>query len=141
MMKKLLIAGLVCLVVFTLSCERDDDDDDDAGGRSHNAGKNCLSCHKDFKMAGSVYNKALNGAYPAAKIKLTSQANGGGTVLTTLSSDQSGNFYTESQINFGTGVFVSVEGTTGTLKHMNASVTGGACNSCHGSSASKIWAE
>ena len=139
-MKKIWIAGLVWLVVFTVSCEQDDDDENE-GGRSHNAGKNCISCHKDFKMAGSVYTQSLNGAYPGAKIKVTSQANGGGTVLATLSSDQSGNFYTESQINFGSGAFVSVEGTSGTVKYMNASVASGACNSCHGSSTSKIWAQ
>ena len=139
-MKKLLIAGLVCLVVIAVSCEREEDDEEE-GGRSHNAGKNCLSCHSDFKMAGSVYNKSLNASFPGAKIKVTTQANGGGTVLSSLTSDASGNFHTGSSINFGTGVFVSVEGTSGTVKNMNSAITSGACNSCHGSSTSKIWTE
>lgn len=139
-MKKVLFAGLVWLTILAISCEKETDDEGE-GGRSHNAGKNCLGCHTDFKLAGTVYNKSLSAGLSGVKVKVTSQSNGAGTVLATLTSDLSGNFHTGSSINFGTGVYVSVEGSGGTLKSMNASITSGACNSCHGSSASKIWAE
>ena len=139
-MRKILVAGLVCLVIFGVSCERESEDEDEYG-RSHNAGKNCLSCHSEFKLAGSVYNKSFNASYPGAKIKVTSQANGGGSVLVSLTSDNSGNFHTGNSVNFGSGVYVSVEGTTGTVKYINAAITSGACNSGNESSASKIWAE
>ena len=139
-MKKILLAGLVWFTILAISCEKENEEEG-GGERSHNAGKNCLGCHKDFKMAGTVYNKSLSAGLSGVKVKVTSQSGGTGTVLATLNSDLSGNFHTGSAINFGTGVYVSVEGAGGTLKSMNASITSGACNSCHGSSTSKIWAE
>jgi hypothetical protein len=110
-------------------------------GSSHNTGRNCLSCHSSFKLAGSVYNKALTSAYAGAKVKITSQANGAGTVLAALTSDNNGNFYTSSSLSFVSGVFISIEGSSGTVKYMESSVTSGACNSCHGSSITKAWIE
>jgi hypothetical protein len=135
------ISVVVALLVFLLvvSCEKGEDNM--PLGSSHNAGRNCLSCHSTLKLAGTAYNKALTGAFAGAIIKVTSQANGQGTLLASLSSDNSGNFYTGASINFGTGVFVSAEGTGGTVKYMSSAITSGACNSCHGSSTSKIWAE
>ena len=138
-MKKVLIAGLVWMVLSGISCERESDEME--GGGSHNAGKNCLGCHSGFKLAGTVYNQSLSAGISGVKVKVTSQANGAGTVLATLTSDKSGNFHTGSSINFGTGVYVSLEGTAGTIKNMNSAITSGACNSCHGSSTGKIRAE
>jgi hypothetical protein len=139
-MRKIFFIGFISMLVLAVSCEKESENENEGNG-SHNAGKNCLSCHTNFKMAGSVYGKSLSSAYSGATINVTSQANGAGTVLATLTSDSNGNFHTGSTINFGTGVFVSVKGTSGTVKSMNATVTSGACNSCHGSSASKMWAE
>jgi hypothetical protein len=137
-MKKVFFIGLISILLLAVSCEKENEN---AGNGSHNAGRNCLSCHTNFKLAGSVYGKSLSSAYSGATINVTSQASGAGTVLATLTSDNSGNFYTGSTINFGTGVFVSVKGTSGTVKNMGAAITSGACNSCHGSSTSKMWAE
>jgi hypothetical protein len=128
------------MLVLAVSCEKESENESEGNG-SHNAGKNCLSCHSNFKLAGSVYGKSLSSAYPGATINVTSQANGAGTVLATLTSDGSGNFHTGSAINFGTGVFVSVKGTSGIVKNMGSAITSGACNSCHGSSTSKMWVE
>jgi len=139
-MRKKLFIGLISLLVLAVSCENESENENEGNG-SHNAGKNCLSCHSNFKLAGSVYGKSLSSAYSGATVNVTSQANGAGTVLATLTSDNSGNFRTGSTINFGTGVFVSVKGTSGTVKSMGSAVTSGACNSCHGASTSKIWAE
>jgi hypothetical protein len=111
------------------------------GSSSHNTGKNCLGCHS-FMAAGSVYSKALTSAYSEAVIKLTSGANGTGTVLATLTSDKTGNYYTNNSINFGNGIYVSITGTGGNVKYMSSAITSGACNSCHnGSTTSKVWAE
>jgi hypothetical protein len=99
-----------------------------------------MSCHK-FTTAGSVYNKTLTAAFPGAIVKLTSQPNGGGTVLGTFTVNKSGSFYTSSSINFGSAIYVNVTGSSGTVKYMATPITSGACNSCHGSSSSKIWTE
>jgi hypothetical protein len=138
-MRKKLFVCLISMLVLAVSCEKESDEGE--GNKSHNTGRNCLSCHSNFKLAGSVYGKSLSSAYSGATIQVTSQANGAGTVLATLTSDNSGNFHTGSSVNFGTGVFVSVKGSSGTVKNMNSAITSGACNSCHGSSTSKMWAE
>jgi len=108
-------------------------------GSSHNTGKNCLSCHK-FSVGGSVYKKDLASTYPGSVVKLSTQPNGTGTVVASLTTDNGGNIHTSSTISFGTGLYVSATGITGT-KYMSAAITSGACNSCHGSSVPKAWTE
>lgn len=143
-MKKLIAMLAFGMALVLFSCENEDEDEVDGisstMGTSHNTGKNCMGCHK-FTAAGSVYNKALTTAFPGAIVKLTSQANGAGTVLGTFTVNKSGSFYTSSSINFGSAVYVSVTGSTGTVKYMTSTITSGACNSCHGSSTSKVWTE
>lgn len=142
-MKKTLSFLMLCLVIVMISCTDDSSDSDNSNtySSSHNTGKNCLGCHS-FKVAGSVYNSGITAAYAGAVMKITSQANGAGTVLATLTSDKTGNFYTNGSVNFGTGVYVSITGTGGTVKYMESAITSGACNSCHnGSATSRVWAE
>jgi len=128
------------------ACEEEKGDGEEVGGQSsssgtsHNTGRDCLSCHR-FTAAGSVYNKALSAGFSGAVVKLTTAANGAGTVLGTFTVNKSGSFYTSSSINFGTGVYVNVTGSSGNTKYMSSAITLGACNSCHGSSTSKIWVE
>jgi hypothetical protein len=130
---------LIFIMLVIVSCSKKKNDT--LTGSSHNSGRNCLGCHSDFKIAGSVYNKSFTGPYTGARIKITTQSNGSGSILATLNSDKSGNFYTGNSISFGSGVYVSAEGTTGTVKYMNTALTDGACNSCHGYSTSKMWTE
>jgi len=108
-------------------------------GTSHNTGKNCLSCHK-FTVGGSIYKNDLASTYPGSVVNLTTQVNGAGTVVATLTTDNSGNIHTSNSISFGTGLYVSVTGSTGT-KYMSLPITSGGCNACHGSSTSKAWTE
>ena len=143
-MKKLIAILFLGMAIGFFACEEEDDDELDgqssAMGTSHNTGKNCMGCHQ-LTVAGSVYSKALIAAFQGATIELTTQPNGAGTVIGTFTTNKSGSFYTSSSINFGTGVYVSVTGSSGTVKHMASTITSGACNSCHGSSTSKIWTE
>ena len=146
----ILVFGLILAVV---SCEKGNETDDTDStsqvigttnptvnlGSSHNTGKNCLGCHK-FSVGGSIFKKDLTSTFPGSVVKLTTQANGAGTVVATLTTDNSGNIHTSSSIAFGSGLFVSVAGTTGT-KYMSSVITNGACNSCHGSSVAKAWTE
>lgn len=138
---------LSILFVFLLagflfqSCEDDDESE------SHNTGQNCMSCHTSggsghgvFTVAGSVYDNSKEFVLPNASIRLYTEVNGTGNLVTTLQSDKKGNFYTTETIDFGTGLYVLVEGKTAT-KHMISSLTTGACNSCHGLSVDRIWTE
>jgi hypothetical protein len=103
---------------------------------SHNAGRDCLSCHS-FAAAGTAYRSDGTTAYPGAVIRLTTASGGGGTVLAALTADASGNFYTNSAINFGSGLHAAATGTGGAVSSMSAAITTGACNSCH-TSANRI---
>lgn len=143
-MRKLLVMLVFGMALLVCSCENENEDEvggtSGASGTSHNTGKNCMSCHK-FTAAGSVYAKALTTTFPGAIVKLTTQANGSGTVLGTFTVNKSGSFYTSNSINFASPVYVSVTGSAGSVKHMNSAISSGACNSCHGASTTKIWVE
>ena len=73
MKKRLFALAFILMTVMIVSCEEDSDSEDEGVNyeSSHNTGKNCLSCHSSFKLAGSVYNQALTSAYAGAKIKVT----------------------------------------------------------------------
>jgi hypothetical protein len=101
-----------------------------SGTGSHNAGKNCLSCHS-FTAAGTVYKSDGTTAYPGAVIRLTTASGGGGTLVAALTADPSGNVYTNASINFGTGLYVTATGTGGATTPMGPAITSGACNNCH----------
>ena len=101
---------------------------------SHNAGRDCLTCHRsEFGMAGTVY-RVDGPTYPGATVRLTTAPAGGGTVVLSLTADASGNFYASRSVAFGSGLYVDVTGTGGARRAMEAAVTGGACNSCHDAS-------
>ena len=100
---------------------------------SHNAGRDCLACHREFGIAGTVY-RVDGSAYPGATVRLTTAADGGGSVVLTVTTDASGNFYASRAVGFGSGLYTDVTGTGGARRAMKAAVTGGACNSCHDAS-------
>ena len=107
-----------------------------AGRTSHNAGRDCTTCHS-FTLAGTAYKSDGATIYAGATVKVASSANGGGTVLATLTSDASGNFYASTPVAFGPGVYVSAAGTSGVTRSMTGAITSGACNRCH-TSASRL---
>ena len=133
------------LIPFLISCAEDDGTDDNNTKTSHNAGKNCMSCHTSgsghgaWTVAGTVYNSSKSSVYSNATVKLTSGTNGTGTVTVSITGDASGNFYTSSGVSFGGGLYPSVTGTSGNTQYMPAPVTTGQCNSCHNKTTEKIW--
>ncbi|NDP27131.1 MAG: hypothetical protein GZ087_06865 [Flavobacterium sp.] len=147
----LLFAFLVLL--FTMqSCSSENEYGDitnstSGSNASHNAGQNCMNCHKpgggeapQWKVAGTVYNDALTATNPQATVKLYTGPDGTGTLIATLPVDAKGNFYTTNNVNFSAGLYPLVAGATAT-NSMSSSITTGACNSCHdGVSRSRIWA-
>jgi len=153
--KLILMLGVLVLSLF-VSCEKEENENGenkDMSSRyneneSHNAGQNCMSCHKSggqgegwFMVAGTVYNSAKTAVYPNATVKLYTGPNGTGTLVKTIEVDGKGNFYTTADMNFGSGLYTTVTGTTGNVSKMGASISTGQCNSCHGSSTGKISAE
>jgi hypothetical protein len=112
---------------------------------SHNAGQNCMSCHHSggkgegtFTVAGTVYNSSGAAVSPNATVKLYTGPGGTGSLVKTIEVDGKGNFYTTGNTDFGSGLYVTVTGSSGNISKMNSSVTSGQCNSCHGSSTGKI---
>ncbi len=144
-----IIALIIGLTALLYSCSEDEDNEamtsSSGSNKSHNAGQNCLGCHRSggsgegiFKVAGTVYNEGLTSINSNATVKLYTGANGTGSLIKTIEVDTKGNFYTTSSIDFGSGLYVLVEGAT-TSKYMSSTISTGTCNSCHGSSTGKIW--
>jgi hypothetical protein len=150
-MKKggLILAFIFLMFSVLVSCENEDDENGDNKNmsssfnenESHNAGQNCMACHKSggsgegwFAVAGTVYNASGAAVSPNATVKLYTGPNGTGSLVKTIEVDGKGNFYTTGAIDFGTGLYVSVTGKSGNVSTMNSSITTGQCNSCHDSS-------
>ncbi len=136
-------------VLIGQSCENEGENETKISSKnsneSHKMGENCMSCHKKgssgegwFNVAGTVYTELKTTAYPNATIKFYTEPNGAGTLKYTVFGDARGNFYTTENIDFGSGLYTSVQGAT-TTNHMISPVTSGQCNSCHSSSTEKIW--
>jgi len=118
---------------------------------SHNAGKNCMSCHTPGTSAGSKGVWVIGGtAYSSSAgtsiaknmvIKFYTGPNGTGTLKYILNGDALGNLYTAKTVDFTGGLYPAVTGPT-TTKYMGSSITNGACNSCHtgGMGTARIWA-
>lgn len=101
----------------------------DPAQSSHNAGRDCLQCH-NLSVAGTVYRD--NGStYPGAVVRITSEPGGAGDVLLSLTADASGNFYTDQPVSWGSGLYTDATGASATPRSMEASISSGACNSCH----------
>lgn len=100
---------------------------------SHNAGRDCLGCHREFTVAGTLF-RSDGTPLAGGSVRLTTAAEGAGTAVVTLTSDGSGNFYTRQSVAFGGGLYADTGGTSGARSTMKAAVTSGACNSCHDSS-------
>ncbi len=107
---------------------------------SHNAGKDCLNCHKTggiaagnatFYAAGTVYKS--NGSVQAgATVRLYVRDTN--TIVVSMKTDDSGNFYTEQPIEglMTTGLNTEVEGPGGLRRTMPGVVSNGGCSVCHG---------
>ncbi|HEY3389006.1 MAG TPA: hypothetical protein VGK38_05505 [Prolixibacteraceae bacterium] len=150
-LKTILILASSLFVITLQSCSKESDGENESkisshgANDSHNMGQNCMGCHSQggsgsgwFVVAGTVYNSAKTITYPNATVKLYTGANGTGTLKYTIQGDAKGNFYTTENIDFGSGLYPSVQGSTGT-QNMSTAITMGQCNSCHGVSTDKIW--
>lgn len=150
---KILIVMIISVISFQ-SCEQDDDENENEtkistynSRESHMAGQNCMNCHEPggsgegwFTAAGTVYDSTKESTFPNATVKLYTGPNGTGDLELIIQVDGYGNFYTTENIDYGDGLYTSVEGNANT-KHMNARITTGRCNSCHGINTDPIWTD
>ncbi|MBI9069573.1 MAG: hypothetical protein JEZ09_19915 [Salinivirgaceae bacterium] len=140
--------AVLILALGVFACEKEGNEtkiSSYGSSESHNAGQNCMSCHKSggdgegwFTLAGTIYDSVQVSTYANATVKLHTGLNGTGTLTATIQADAKGNFYTTEDINFGNGVYVSVNGNL-TTTNMYVPISNGACNSCHGASTDRIW--
>lgn len=138
LVKRLLMGlALSAGLVMWVACEKEESGD-------HNVGNDCLVCHKAggggdgvFTAGGTVYKTGTLLGAAGVTIKLYSSAEGTGTPVVTMTSEVSGNFHSQSPINFGAGLYAKITSSTGSSSMMTP-VTSGACNSCHGVTQEKI---
>lgn len=142
-----LLLFLVCLFLLS-SCEKEGNEtliSKNGQNESHQQGNNCMKCHTSggkgegwFVVAGTVYSLNLQTTLPNGLILFFSGPNGSGTLLKTIETDQLGNFYSTEDFDFSAGVYTAATGNDTTI-YMNAQVTTGQCNSCHGQSTEMIY--
>lgn len=145
-----LTLAFVAFSVVLQSCEKEGNETNishNGSNKSHNMGQNCMQCHRSggsgegwFNIAGTVYDSLQHNTKPNGLVKLYTGPDGTGTVKYTIEVDAKGNFHTTDAIDFGSGLYPSVVNSTGGgQKFMSASITNGACNSCHNNTEDKIW--
>ncbi len=145
------INPVILVVFFSLffhNCEKGDNETKISKhftNESHNAGKDCMNCHKRggsgegwFTLAGSLYNGSLSAGYPNATVFLSTELAKVGSLVQLIEIDNVGNFYTTEAINYGNGLYVSIQGTQNDSAYMHAKIVSGNCNACHGNSTEKI---
>ena len=116
--------------------------------RSHNAGTDCMSCHKTggagasggiFTVAGTVYKDS---GTPQIQATVLVYPNGSDTPQAAMAPDGLGNFFTSQPVaslvpatgqQFAQGAHVVVRATGGGSRSMLGVITNGSCNSCHSS--------
>lgn len=152
MKKEVLV--LIIVATFTLltfqSCEDEGNESKISSfgsSESHKTGQNCMICHISggnggswFTVAGTVTYNPILSSIQQSTVKLYTGANETKDLITTIEVDEKGNFYTTKKVDFGTGLYVSVEGNT-TTQNMVSSIANGKCNSCHGVNTDAIWVE
>lgn len=148
-MKRTLYLIFIFSSVFLISCDKDENEEvisRHGDLESHNTGQNCMNCHNSegdgegiFSIAGSVYDTTQINPFPNANVILYTGPNGSGNVVKNIEVDEYGNFFTTESISFENELFVSVLNPNGTETFMSIPVENGECNSCHGSSAVRIY--
>jgi len=118
-----------------------------SGGKSHNAGRDCMSCHHDasnsasssgtwWYFAGTAYN--LDGTIATSgKVELWSDSLAQGTLIYSVPIDRDGNFYTAKIFDFKNGVYPKLVSNISSqhdtiMKPLLVTFNNASCNSCHG---------
>lgn len=119
---------------------------------SHNAGKNCMSCHSQggdreaakegiWTLAGTVYQSGTSKVLAGSTVELFTGPNGTGAKVISLPVDDKGNAYTNKSISYGNGLYPVVTSPSGKKAMMINNIGNGSCNSCHNNGTPKITVE
>jgi hypothetical protein len=143
---------LVSVSILFIACSKDEPDppttvfqSKNGDTISHRNGEDCLICHMNgtanrvLVVAGSVYQPDYTTPSPNGTVYFWTQTGGTGVLAATLPVDGKGNFYTNSSILPGQGVFPQIRGASGDIRNMPIKTPNGNCNSCHGPSENPIW--
>lgn len=125
------------------------------GERSHNMGKDCMTCHTSateaggsndkrvWKIGGTIYNNFDGIATaPNVRVNFYTGPEATGKLKYTMVADALGNIYSSNPVDLTIGLFPEVVGAT-TKQYMYSALTTGACNSCHTGIAGqrdRVWA-
>ncbi|MDZ7604568.1 MAG: hypothetical protein U5K79_03050 [Cyclobacteriaceae bacterium] len=145
------IITMFAMIAGLIACSEENEDEQlvsiNGSTESHKAGEACMNCHKSggsgegiFVVGGTIYNSGKTAVYPNATIRLYTGPNATGSLKSMIEVDGKGNFYTTESTDFGTGLYVAVEGNSGT-NHMISMITNGNCNQCHDATSNRIWTE
>lgn len=141
------------ILIFATSCKKNSESCSESniskagGDDSHNMGMNCMQCHTSggegegcFIAAGTVYNQAQSSTISSGTVKFYTGPNGSGTMVKSIAIDSKGNFHTTESVDV-TNLYPAITGPNGTTQYMSTKAATGACNSCHGVSTDKLWAD
>lgn len=118
----LLVAALASTAVLP-ACGEDEDEDE---GPLMAPGSACISCHREFSAAGTVYGNGTAAADAGlAGVTVTITGNNGRT--RTLTTNAAGNFYTSE--NLTTPLTITVTSASGSRTATGH--TSGDCGACH----------
>ena len=132
---------LLVTTVFASCADLEDEEDEvmiswHRDNESHNAGQNCLGCHRsdgsgegNFTTAGTVYKPDQTRVYPNVTVKIyhTEKME---QPVERIEVDGKGNFYTTTPVDWEAGLWVSVTSENESRK-MPQVITDGSCNNCH----------
>lgn len=148
-LNRIFFVGLLASTTFLGACKKSlachEENISSAGADdSHNKGQNCMQCHNStgegegcFNVAGTVYKADLQNSQTGGTVELYTEPNGAGTLKYTIAIDGKGNFYTTANVDY-TGLYPKVTSPSGASIYMGSPLSSGACNTCHGSSSSKL---
>lgn len=144
-----IISLLFIIIVLCIACELNNEASESYYNAtdSHNEGTNCMICHQSgeegtgwFTVAGTVYDPGRLSPAVNPTIIFTTLPNGGGREVLYLEGDARGNFYTTRSLDFTSkGLYVTLIGSSSNIRHMQAPVKNGSCNSCHGVNTKSLW--
>jgi len=146
----LFVVLLIGTFLLTQSCQKNNETNISSynSTESHNMGQNCMNCHWTdgkgqgaFMAAGTVYDSLFTTRRSNGTVKLYTGINATGTLKATIEVDGNGNFYTTENIDFASGVYPTITGSSGDIHYMTSSIQMGQCNSCHGVTTNKIWVQ
>lgn len=142
---------LIAIIVLFISCSHYDSiqtsgRESVAGEKSHNAGKDCMSCHHDnsssasssgtwWYFAGTAYN-ADGSIATSGRVELWSDSLAQKTLIYSVPIDRGGNFYTSKIFNFGNSVYPKLVSDINAafdtiMKPQLVTFSSSSCNSCH----------